>query len=467
MKIYNTLTRKVEEFKPLNPPEVGMYSCGPTVYDHTHFGHMRTYVNTDLLRRVLEYNGFNVTQVMNITDVGHLFGDRDMGEDKLETAAQAKKRSAWEIAKDYEKEFFETMTALNVLRPTMVCRATEHIPEMIALLKKIEENGFTYKTSDGIYFNTAEIKDYNLLSGMPLEQLKEGARVEVNPEKKNLTDFALWKFSPKDKKREMEWDSPWGKGFPGWHIECSAMSIKYLGEKFDLHTGGVDHIPVHHTNEIVQNQAATGHQVVNFWFHNEFLLVEGGKMSKSKGNFYTMGDIEKRGFEPLALRYLFLTSHYRQKTNFTWESLEGAKSALGKLREIMSGLQINESSALSSEKLDKIDSFRESFKQAINDDLKIPEALAVVWQMLKSNISSADKRDLIFDFDQILGFNLAKTPVRKTLKIPLKVKKLIEERESLRKENKWDEADKIREEIEKEGFTIGDTDKGPFIKRAV
>jgi len=265
MKVYNSLTRKVEQLKPLKPPKVGMYSCGPTVYDHTHIGHMRSYVNTDVLKAALEYNGFRVKQVMNVTDVGHLYGDQDMGEDKVEEAARKAKKSAWEIAKKYEEEFWQVMKVLNVKKPDIIARATDHIDQMIDLVKKIEKNGFTYKTSDGIYFDTSKLKDYANLAHVSLKKLKEGARVEKNPEKKNPTDFSLWKFSPKDKKRQMEWDSPWGVGFPGWHIECSAMSTKYLGEVFDIHTGGEDHINIHHTNEIAQSQGAYGKIPAKLW----------------------------------------------------------------------------------------------------------------------------------------------------------------------------------------------------------
>jgi len=332
MRIYNSLTRKKEVFKPQDPNRVTMYTCGMTVNDHTHIGHMRTYVNTDALRRVLEFNGFEVEQVENVTDVGHLLGDRDMGEDRIEAAAKKTKKSAWDIARMYEKEFFETMEALNVKMPAVVCRATEHIKEMIDLVRRIEKNGFTYKTSDGIYFDTSKMKDYNKLSGMPLEKLREGARVEVNPEKKNPTDFALWKFSPNDARRQMEWESPWAKkSFPGWHIECSAMGMKYLGEQIDIHTGGVDHIPIHHTNERAQNIAATGSPVVGLWLHNAFLMVEGQKMSKSLGNLFWMKDIEDQGFHPLALRYLFLTAHYRSEMNFTWNALDASQRALDRL----------------------------------------------------------------------------------------------------------------------------------------
>jgi len=464
LRLYNTLTRKIEEFKPINPPKVGMYTCGMTVYDHTHLGHMRTYVNTDVLGRVLEDNGFKVTQVENVTDVGHLFGDRDMGEDKLEATAKKVKKSAWDIAKMYEKEFFETMKALNVRKPSIVCRATEHIKEMIELVKQLEKKGFTYKTSDGIYFDTSKIKDYNKLSGMPLEKLKEGARVEVNPEKRNPTDFALWKFTPKGIKRQMEWESPWAKkSFPGWHIECSAMGMKYLGEKIDIHTGGEDHIPIHHTNERAQNIAATGQPVVGLWFHNTFLLVEGRKMSKSLKNFYWLKDVKDRGFDPLALRYLFLTAHYRSKMNFTWKSLEGAQKAYRKLGEMVREWQQQGGRrTVSPEDVKKIDDFRKKFQERVNEDLNIPEALAIVWKVAKSNIPNPDKLDLILDFDQVLGLKLAEV---EEIKIPAQVKKLVEEREKLRKMRKWKEADKLRKQAGKLGYLIEDTSQGPKVKK--
>ncbi|HUS52184.1 MAG TPA: cysteine--tRNA ligase [Candidatus Bathyarchaeia archaeon] len=457
MKFYNSLTRKIEEFKPINPSKVGMYVCGITAYDHTHLGHMRAFVNADLLRRVLESNGFKVVQVENVTDVGHLFGDRDMGEDKLEATAKKVKKSAWEIAKEYEKEFFETMAKLNVRRPTVVCRATAHIKEMIDLIGKLEKKGFTYKTSDGVYFNTAKIKDYNRLSGMNLEKLKEGARVEVNPEKENPTDFALWKFSPKGVARQMEWDSPWGVGFPGWHIECSAMGMKYLGKKIDIHTGGEDHISVHHTNERAQNMAAVGREVVNYWFHSVFLLVEGEKMSKSLKNFYWLKDVCDRGFDPLALRYLFLTAHYRTQLNFTWKGLTSAQIAYRKLIGLVREWRQEGKSPASKKGLEKIDHFRQEFQEKINHDLNLPEALAVVWQMAKSNLSSSAKLGLILDFDQVLGLGLGEV---KEIKLPEKVRKLLDKREKLRQASKWQEADKIRQQITKLGYKIEDSSKG-------
>jgi len=466
VKLYNTLSRKIEEFEPITPPEVKMYTCGMTVYDHTQIGNMRTYVNTDVLRRALEYNSYKVNQVENVTDVGHLFGDRDMGNDKLEVTAQESGESAWDIAKMYEEEFFEVMDALNVKKPTIVCRATEHIKEMIDLVKKIEANGFTYKTSDGIYFDTSKIKDYTKLSGMPIEKLREGARIEVNQEKRNPTDFALWKFTPKGVKRQMEWESPWAKkSYPGWHIECSAMGTKYLGDKIDIHTGGEDHISIHHTNERAQNIAATGHSVVNLWFHNVFLVIDGRKMSKSLKNFFWRKDIEERGFELLALRYLFLTGHYRSKMNFTWEALKGAAVSLNKLRELVASWREEKGrKTLTEEDERKIAQYKEEFLAAINQDLNIPQALAVVWQLAKSSVSSQEKLDLILDFDQVLGLRLsAQTKVKLT--VPEEINKLVEEREELRKQGKWQEADEIRKEIEKAGFKIEDTEKGSKIKR--
>lgn len=453
IKLYNTLTRKKEEFKPIKSGFVGMYTCGMTVYDHTHIGHMRTYVNTDVLRRMLEFNGLKVKQVENVTDVGHLFGDRDMGEDKMEVAAKKAKKSAWDIAKMYEKEFFETMESLNVKKPTIVCRATEHIKEMIELVQKMEKNGFAYKTSDGIYFDTSKIKDYNKLSGMPLEKLREGARVEVNPEKKKPTDFALWKFTPKGVKRQMEWESPWAKkSFPGWHIECSAMGMKYLGEKIDIHTGGEDHITIHHPNERAQNIAATGHPVVNLWFHNAFLMVEGGKMSKSLGNFFWMKDIRERRFDPLALRYLFLTAHYRSKLNFTWESLEGAQKALNKLRQqVVEWKKGNKGCP----------DFEKKFLEAINNDLDMPKALAITWDLVKSDYPDSAKKTTLLKFEKVLGLKLSGYQVTKPSK---EIKRLVEEREKLRKQGKWKEADAVRKKIEKLGWKIEDTGKGSKLR---
>ena len=332
MLLYNTLTKGIERFVPIKKGHVGMYCCGPTVYDFAHIGNLRTYICEDLLKRTLKYEGYEVTHVMNITDVGHLTSDADTGLDKIEKSAEEQKKSAWEISKMYTDFFLQDIKKLNIESPTILCKATDNINEMIILVKRLEEKGFTYRIDDGIYYDTSKFKDYGKLAGMSFDELnkslKAGARVEFNPQKRNITDFALWKFSPKDKKRQMEWPSPWGVGFPGWHIECSAMSMKYLGEHFDIHCGGVDHIPIHHTNEIAQSEGATGKKFVNYWFHVEFLLVNGRKMSKSLKNFYTLRDLEKMGFDPLSFRLMVIDSHYRDKIDFTLEKLKKYEKTL-------------------------------------------------------------------------------------------------------------------------------------------
>jgi len=459
----NSLSRKKEKFVALKSPNVGIYSCGPTVYDYTHIGHLRRYVGDDILKRVLELNDYKVKHVMNVTDVGHLTSDADTGEDKVEKAAKKLGKSAWDIAKFFEKQFFASTKALNIKKPDIVSRATEHIPDQIELIKKLEEKGFTYKTDDGIYFDTSKLTDYGKLGGEK-KGIKPGARVDVAG-KKNPTDFALWKFSSKDKKRQMEWDSPWGIGFPGWHIECSAMSMKYLGETFDIHTGGIDHLPIHHPNEIAQSETATGKPFARFWLHHEFLQVDGRKMSKSLGNLYTIDDVKKKGFDFLSLRYLYLTAHYRDPLNFTWESLGSAQNALNKLRsQVSSAKDQKKRTALSPEKQAKLDDYRKKFVAAINDDLNTPQALAVLWKMMKSNIPSGDKYDLALSFDEVFGLNLSEI-VEEKLSVPDNIKKLVNEREALRKEKKFKEADKIRKEILDKGYVIKDLPEGPKIKR--
>jgi cysteinyl-tRNA synthetase len=470
MKLYNSLTRKVEEFEPGEPPFVSMYTCGITAYEHTTVGHMRTYINTDFLRRTLEYLGYKVKMVENVTDVGHLTSDADAGEDKLQKKAEAERKSAWEIAKEYEKEFFETMDKLNVLRPSVVTRATENIEEMIALVKDLEKKGYTYEIpGDGIYFDTSKYPEYGKLANLNQEELKAGARVEVVEGKKNPADFALWKFSPHDKKRDMEWKSPWAeKSFPGWHIECSAMSMKFLTPAFeggkyspqkfetiDLHTGGEDHLTVHHPNEIAQTEASTGKKFARFWFHNRFLMVEGQKMSKSIGNFYTMKDIEGRGFNPLAVRYLFATAHYRQRINFTWESLAAAQSALERLYSQVSSLIEK-----SNDKAETSAKWEAKFKSAIANDLNMPQAVAVLWEMLKSEIADNQKLSLVLAWDQVFGLNLKNPPQVPKTEIPEEVTELAKEREELRKKRKFEEADLVRKRLLNMGYLIEDTPKG-------
>ena len=451
----NTLTHQKEKFIPINPPNVGMYSCGPTVYLNAHIGHMRKYLMDDILVRVLKANGYKVTHVMNITDVGHLVSDADTGEDKMEKSAKVAGKSVWDLAKFYEKQFFDSTKALNINRPDVVCKATDHIQEQIDLIKKLEEKGFTYKTGDGIYFDTSKFKNYGVLTGGK-EGIRPGTRIEMG-DKKNPTDFALWKFSPKDEKRQQEWDSPWGFGFPGWHIECSAMSMKYLGEQFDVHTGGEDHIAIHHTNEIAQSEAATGKSpFVRYWLHTAFLTVDGVKMSKSLGNFYTVDDVIKKGFDPLALRYLYLGANYRDPLNFTWDSLAASQNALEKLRSQIAVLKKqNDRTVLSEEKEKKVDDYRNQFLEAVNDDLNTSKSLAVLWEMLKSNIPSEDKYDLAISFDEILGLKLSEVTDNEW-QVPGNIQILIDQRQKFREEGKYEEADKIRDQIQKLGFGVSD-----------
>lgn len=471
LKLYNTLTRKIEEFKPIDPPNVGFYSCGPTVYDFAHIGHARTYVFTDILQRVLEFNGFKVKRVMNITDVGHLTSDADFGDDKMEKGARREKKSVWEIAQFYTDDFFQMTAKLNIKKPEIICRATDHISSMVRFIELLEKKGFTYLISDGVYFDTSKLPEYGQLTGQSFDNLQKtlrvGARIEMAEGKKHPTDFALWKLTPRQVKRQMEWDSPWGMGFPGWHIECSVMSMEFLGNSFDIHTGGVDHIPIHHTNEIAQSEATTGKTFVKYWLHAEHLLVDGEKMSKSSGNFYRVKDLQEKGFDPLSLRYLFLTASYRQQLNFTWKSLKAAQNALRQLTDQISSLKQSisegERRSLSSDKLTKVDALRDRFIQSINDDLNTAQALAVTWEVLKSSIPSEDKYDLLLLFDEVLGIDFTKVQ-SKEVEIPSEIQKLIRERQVLRKEKKYQQADKLRQRIEQEGFYVEDTPQGSKIK---
>lgn len=464
MKLYNTLSRKIEEFRPLNPPQVGIYICGPTVYDKTHVGHLRTYTNSDVLNRVLNFNGFKPKVVMNVTDVGHLVSDQDFGEDKIEKAAKREKKSAWEIAKIYEKQFWQDLQQLNIKKPDIICHATDHIEAMINLIKRLESKGFTYRIDDGIYFDTSKDRHYGELAGIKEQEQLAGARVAVIAGKKQPRDFALWKFSPNPpaggQKREMEWDSPWGKGFPGWHIECSSMSMKYLGEQFDLHTGGVDHIGTHHPNEIAQSENATGKRpFVKYWFHSEHLLVDGERMAKSKHNFYTLEFLEEKGFLPLSLRFLFLNCHYRDPLNFTFPSLEASQNGYQRLKEQIKTLKETKEEI----RTEAMKNWQEKFKAAINDDLGLPEALSVSFQMLKDkNLNGSEKYRLILKFDQVFGLSLGET---KEIKIPEEIKVLAKEREKLRKEKQWEKADQIRQKINQLGWLVEDCNQGVKIRK--
>jgi len=460
--LYNTLTRKKEEFKPIIKGEVGLYTCGPTVYNYAHLGNLRSYLFEDILKRTLEYNNYKVKHVMNITDVGHLTGDMDMGEDKLEAGAKREGKSAWAIAEFYEDAFKKDLTAFNIEEPNIWCKATDNIPEQIEMIKTLEKKGFTYKTSDGVYFDTSKIKNYNKLSHLPLAELKEGARIEINVEKKNPTDFALWKFSPKGSKRQMEWESPWGIGFPGWHIECSAMSLKFLKDQLDIHCGGIDHINIHHTNEIAQSEAATGKKFFNYWLHGAFLNIVGGKkMGKSKGNFLTLENaLVKEGLDPLAYRFSALQVHYRKSMEYSEASLKQAASGLNSLERQVS---------LLGNKAGKVNlELKNKFLEAINNDLNMPKALAIVSKVFKAKINQEDKLATVLDFDRVLGLNLngileKSENLKQELKIEnlsSEVQKLISQRNAARNNKNYQESDRLRAEIKKHGYLIEDAKDG-------
>jgi cysteinyl-tRNA synthetase len=459
--LYNTLSREKEPFIPIYPGRVGLYTCGPTVYNHAHIGNLRTYIFEDILKRVLMFNGFEVRHVMNITDVGHLTGDRDMGEDKMEKGAALAGKSAWDIAAFYTDAFKKDMIRLNLLEPTIWCKATDTIPEQIALIRTLKEKGFTYHTSDGIYFDTARFPDYTKLSHQAIDALQEGARVEKNPEKKNPTDFALWKFSPVGVKRQMEWDSPWGIGFPGWHIECSAMSMKYLGDQLDIHCGGADHVDVHHTNEIAQSEAATGKRFFNFWIHGAFLNIRGGKkMAKSEGNFLTLENaFVLKGIDPLAYRFAAFQTHYRKPMEYSDAAVEAAVNGLTHLRNQVRPLVEAQGQG---GRVDAV--FKEKFFEAINDDLNMPRAMAVVQELLKSDLTDADKRETVLAMDQVLGLGLDRLAESDAL--PEEVHRLVLERETARASKDWTGSDRLRDAINALGYEVKDTKDGmKIIKR--
>ena len=451
LKLYNTLTRKKEAFKPIKDKEVGIYTCGPTVYWYQHIGNLRSYIFSDILKRTLIYNGYKVKHVMNITDVGHLTSNADEGEDKIEKAAKREGKKAEDIANFYWNVFKEDFKKLNIIEPSMWCKATEHIKEQIELIKKLEKKGYAYKTSDGIYFDTSKLKDYGKLARLKKEGLKAGARISLG-EKRNATDFALWKFSEKPGIRQQEWQSPFGLGFPGWHIECSAMSMKYLGEHFDIHTGGEDHIPVHHTNEIAQSEAVTGKKFVNYWLHGAFLTFKGEKVSKSKGGLYTISELERLEFKPFSYRYLCLAAHYRTQLEFSLEILKNAQNAYERLKNIIAELKDDS-------KENK--KYLEDFEKAVNDDLDMPKALSVLWELLRDE-NAEGKIKTIEKMDRVFGLDLLK---REKIEIPAEVKRLVDEREKARKGKDWKKADELREEIKEKGFYVDDTDEGARIKR--
>ena len=460
MQLYNSLTRSKEQFTPQSAGQVGFYACGPTVYHYAHLGNLRAYVFMDVLHRILRYAGYEVNLVVNITDVGHLTDDADQGEDKMEKGALREGKSVWEIAEHYTNAFMHDVESLNIKQPNVWCKATDHIEQQIALIKRIEENGFTYTTSDGVYFDTSKLPDYGkLIAGFNKEELQAGKRVAMG-EKWNATDFALWKFSPEDEQRQMEWDSPWGKGFPGWHIECTAMGCHYLGEQFDIHTGGIDHIPVHHTNEIAQAQGAFGRDHVRFWLHNEFLVTDGEKMAKSTGEFLRLASILEQGYCALDYRYFCLLTHYRKPLTFTWQALSAARAARERLTQRVA--QLKEQATPAGDPSALRLSFQSRFAQAIYDDVNTPQALGVVHELFKSECSDAEKLALLLDWDSVLGLGFSSATLPE-ISVPKHVQALVDAREAARSSKDWARADALRAEIEAHGFSVSDTASGPLV----
>lgn len=460
LKLYNTLTRKKEEFIPIKKDEVKIYSCGPTVYNYAHIGNMRAYIFMDNLRKVLKYNGYTLKHVMNITDVGHLTSDADEGEDKMEKSAKEQNMTVYDIADKYTKLFMRDIHSLNVEDPEYIVKATDHIQDMENYVKDIIKNGYAYETSKGVYFDTSKLASYGELSKVKLEKQKSGARVDVDNEKKNPLDFALWIKAPKE--HIMKWDSFLGMSYPGWHIECSAMSRKYLGEKFDIHTGGVDHIPIHHENEIAQSKGATGKNPANIWMHVEFLLINNGKMSKSLGNVYKVEDLQKEGIEPLAYRYFTYTSHYRNKLNFTWDAVKSSQTSLNRLRELVLSHRGKDNSVTN----EVIKEYRQKFLNAINDDINMPVAISVVWELAKSEIKSDSIFSLLKEFDRVLSLDLDKeSNEQEKEEIPDEILELLEDRKRARENKDYALSDKIRGKIKEKGYLVLDTKDGQKLKR--
>lgn len=468
VKLYNTLTRKKETFKPIHKNQVGLYTCGPTVYNYAHIGNLRTYIFEDVLRRVLKYAGYKVKHVMNITDVGHLTSDTDEGEDKIEREAKKENHSVWEIAQFYTTAFLRDIKRLNIKKAAVLAPATKHIPEQIKLIEALFKKRYAYETPQAVYFDVLKFKNYTRLSKQKLDAMLKGARNEVvtDPKKKNPHDFALWfKRVGRFKNHIMHWPSLWGDGFPGWHIECSAISTAYLGQPFDIHTGGVDHIAVHHTNEIAQSEGAVDKPLARYWMHGEFLLIDAARMGKSAGNFFTLDTLVQKGFDPLAFRYLVLTAHYRSKLNFTEESLGAARNSLERLYNFITRLKYAktvQNRALNS-------SWRKQFEKALFDDLDTPKALAAVWKLISdcnkypSKYNPKNVLVLLYDFDAVLGLGLKKV---KKEKIPARIQKLAKKREGYRQKKQWKEADLIRKEISGAGWMVDDTPKGSALKKA-
>ncbi|MFR2450061.1 MAG: cysteine--tRNA ligase [Clostridia bacterium] len=466
LTFYNTLTRKKEEFHSIDENRVRMYSCGPTVYSYAHIGNFRTYIFMDTLRRVLKYNGYELKHVMNITDVGHLESDADEGEDKMEKAARKEKKDPYEIANFYTEIFLKDMGKLNIDKPEIITKATENISQMIEYVKEIIKNGYAYETSKGIYFDISKLDKYPVLSNRKLDDQIAGARVDVDPEKKNPYDFALWIKAPEN--HIMKWESPWGLSYPGWHLECSTMGRRFLGEEFDIHTGGVDHIPTHHENEIAQSKGATGKIPAHVWMHCEYLQVDGGKMSKSLGNTYTISKLEEKGISPLAFKLFCFTAHYRNKLNFTFEGAYGAQKALERLYDSY----IKNANGVDDVDEDIIKEYEERFLAYINDDMNMPGAMSVVWEIARNAKKSIKFADLLLKFDKVLGLDmknaenyLLEFKHEESEELPEEIKALVEERKQARAEKNWAKSDEIRDRIISLGYSIKDTKDGIIVKK--
>jgi cysteinyl-tRNA synthetase len=460
VKLFNTLTRSVDLFNPISPGRVGIYCCGPTVYNFQHIGNLRTYVFEDLLARTLRFAGYEVKHVMNITDVGHLVSDADDGEDKMAVASRREKKSSQEIAEHYTQIFFEHCAWLNIIRPNVVCKATEHITQMVDLIGRLEKKGSAYCAGGNVYFDVTTFPEYGRLAKLDLESLKAGARIDVDQSKRNALDFALWFTKSKFENQELQWDSPWGRGYPGWHIECSAMAMNYLGESFDIHCGGIDHIPVHHTNEIAQSEAASGHQFARVWMHGGFLVTGKEKMAKSKGEFLTLDLLKEKGYDPTAYRLLCLTSHYRSELSWSWEALDGAANTLKRLKQSVLSLDPTAESNDPATDKERENSVLVEFTDAVCTDLAMPRALAVMHQTISDDkLSAAAKRRLLSRFDLVLGLGID-TWKKEAVEVPESVRRLADARQAARGNRNWDEADRLRKEIEQLGFVVKDSKDG-------
>ena len=462
VKLFNTLSRKVEDFVPIDKSIVKLYTCGPTVYNFSHIGNLRTYIFEDILKRVLKESGYKVFHVMNVTDVGHLTSDQDSGEDKMEIGAERENKSAYDIAEFYFKAFKKDMKRLNITEPDIWSKASQHIKDQIEFVKVLEQKGYTYILSDGVYFDTSKVKDYGKLAQLNIEGLKAGARIEFTAGKKNITDFALWKFSPKDKKRQMEWDSPWGIGFPGWHIECSSMAMKYLGDRIDIHCGGIDHIPIHHTNEIAQSESYLGHKWVNYWMHGEFLMGDKDeKMSKSGDSFLTVDTLINKGYDPLVYRYYCLNAHYRKALAFSFKAIEASDTAFNKLKSKI--IELKKSCTEPIEDLNL--NYLKDFYAAARNDLNVPMGIGIMWNLINdNNVSDSDKYGALLKMDKILGLGFSEMKEKEEEFSP-EILNLVNKRQIARKNRDFKSADYIRDELLNQGIVLEDTAQGVKIKK--